>query len=255
MMQCTNTERLPWLASIIMSLSAHLIKLYVYLMAKQGVLNWSLRKLSSCRTDSKHWREGCFVYWGGIRLTNPTPGSSDHDKFSGLKWLLNSLQRSSARETDLRAPMAKVLDTAYFSYLHFLLLEWCERHWIFQLRKTWTPIRMWLIKGIPKCPFLFLAGWKLTQWLQPAHINQLVTTEIHYSVSYLCRQCQESALLLFQWCHFPLRGKVYLLSAGSHRNRTSAPGRRMFPSLGSKRHSDEVLKTSLTCLGSHFSSQ
>lgn len=38
-MQCTNSERLPSLASIIMSLSTHLIELYVYLMAKQGVLN------------------------------------------------------------------------------------------------------------------------------------------------------------------------------------------------------------------------
>ena len=165
---------------------------------------------------------------------------------SGLKWLYILLQRRLTRQTGLRPRWLK------HSIRIFLLctLSIAGMMLIIQLRKTWTPTWMWLIKGIPKRLFPVSSSE-----LWAAHINQFVTIEIHYSVSYLCHQRRESALLLFLWCHFPLRGKVYLLSAGSHRNRTSAPGSRMFPSLSSMRYSDEDLKMSLTCLGSHYSSE
>lgn len=111
-----------------------------------------------------------------------------------------------------------------------------------------------------KVPFPVSSWMESERWLNGfklrSHKSVRHNLEIHYGVSYLCRQRRESA---------PLCSSCGVTSPSGAKSTCYQPvptetglrlrWRRMFPSLGSMRYSDEVLKTSLTCPGWHFSSE
>lgn len=156
-------------------------------------------------------------------------------------WLLNSVSdsvrhryRFSSALPKLKAVMVKTYSDIIFRmfivymsiyiyrHIYIDIVQWHSGFCFCSLCRKQISCRMWWIKELQKWTLLFFSYLQqmIYCWLQSVEINQ-----IRYRMTYLCGEAWESALVLFRCCHFPLQGKVYLLSLGSRRNRTLTPGR------------------------------